>query len=122
MTGNNRWPEILPFTPHDHDVRLERNGSVYYIRGVKRYEPFRGDATWDGTLGGLVMLLATVIAAHLLWRSQDTWKVGVLHYQPSRLGGRIRLIHKERLPRGEQPDPRIQQLVEGVQRGDYDAD
>ena len=41
---------MLPFTPHEHDVRIARNGWVFYVRAVKVGEPFLGDVTWDGTL------------------------------------------------------------------------
>lgn len=114
-------PEMLPFTPHDHDVRVERDGWVFFVRGVKKYEPFRGDATWDGTLSGILFLLIAWSLAHLLWQAQDTWKVGILRYRSSRWGGRIKIVHKEQMPRGEQPYGRIRELVDEVHRGVYDA-
>jgi hypothetical protein len=44
VTGNESGPELLPFTPHDHDRRVERDGWVFFVRGVKKYEPLRGVA------------------------------------------------------------------------------
>lgn len=56
--------EMLPFTSHDHDVRVTRNGWVFYVRRVKAGEPFGGDVTWDGNLIGLVL---TPLLKGLLW-------------------------------------------------------
>jgi hypothetical protein len=124
-----RKPETLPFSPHDHDVRVERGDRVYWVRGVKRYEPFRGGSgldAGDGTLFGLVVALVlqavTWPLAHLFRRTQQTWKVGVLRYRPEPWwNSGIKVIHKERLPSGEQPHGRIQGLVADVNQGRYDA-
>lgn len=118
---NKSWPEMLPFTPHDHDQRVEHGGWVFFVRGVKKSEPLRGDATWDGSLGGFVLLILTIGLLHLWWKSQDTWKVGVLRYRSGRLGGRITVVHKELLPPRQGPTRRIAELVEEVERGRFDA-
>lgn len=114
--------ELVAFTPHDHDVRVERGDWVFYVRGVKRCEPFRGDATWDGTAFGLVMLVVAWVVAHLFWGAQRRWKVGVLRYRSGWRGGRIRLVHKEMLARGEQPQSRIAELVAEVEAGRFDVE
>lgn len=52
MTRDKGSSELLPFTPHDHDQRVERDPWVYYVRwwwrsqdawkvGVLRYRPGR---------------------------------------------------------------------------------
>lgn len=121
MPGDKEWPEILPFTPREHDQRVERDGWVFFVRGVKKSEPLRGDATWDGSIGGLVLLILSLGLVHLWWKSQDTWKVAVLRHRSSRLGGRIAVVHKELLPTGQEPTRRIAELVEDVEQGRFDA-
>jgi hypothetical protein len=112
---------MLPFTPHEHDVRISRNRWVFYVRGVKVGEPFRGDATWDGTLVGLVMTPIIKGVAALFWSRMTTWKVGILRYKDRKLGGRIRIVHKETLPPGQEPYERIAALVRAVNDGSFDT-
>ena len=50
-----------------------------------------------------------------------TWKVGVLRYKDRKLSGRIRVIHKDTLPPGQEPYERIAQLVRAVNDGVFDA-
>jgi hypothetical protein len=47
-------------------------------------------------------------------------KVGVLCYPRSWWGGRIRVLLKERPPDGQDPKARVQELVDAVNRGEFD--
>ena len=94
MNGTPESPQILSFTPHDHDVRFARNGWIFYVRGVKVGEPFVGDVTWDGSPLGLVL---TPLLKGMLWalrRPVKAWKVGVLRFKDRKLGGLISVVHK----------------------------
>ncbi len=58
--------------------------------------------------------------AALFLSRMGTWKVGILRYKDRKLGGRIRVIHKETLPPGQEPRQRIVQLVRAVNDGTFD--
>jgi hypothetical protein len=122
MTGDEHSREVMSFEPHSHDVRISQNGWVYWVRGVKRSEPLRSDRhTVDFSgVGGLILSLLLGWALEAWWERQTTWKVGVLRYKDSVMGGRIKLLFKEALPSGEQPGPRIAELADKVRSGAFD--
>jgi hypothetical protein len=71
----------LPFTPHDHDVRIVRGTWVYYVRGVKKSEPLRSNDFTDAS--GIVETILSLLVGWTLarwWDRQTTWKVGVMRY------------------------------------------
>ncbi len=111
---------LLPFTPKEHDVRIARDGQIYYVRGVKKGEPLRSDLFDASGLGEVIasLLLSWLLASW--WNRQTTWKVGVLRYPDTAWGGRLRIAHKELLPPGEQPAARIAELVNQVHQGRFD--
>jgi hypothetical protein len=111
---------ILPFTPHDHDIRIDRDGFIFYVRGVKIGEPFRATISWDGSLAGFLLTPALKVLAAAARQPVSTWKVGVLRMKNRKLGGRIKIVHRERLPRGTSPTARIAELAERVDAGDFD--
>jgi hypothetical protein len=112
--------EFLPFEPHEHDVRIARAGWIFYVRGVKRGEPFLGRVTWDGTLAGLVMMPVVKAAGVLFHRRAKTWKVGVLRVRDRKMGGRVKVLHKESLEVGDDLLVRIDVLANDVRNGRFD--
>jgi hypothetical protein len=122
MSGNEHAHEVISFEPHAHDVRISQNGWVYWVRGVKRSEPLRSDMHMVDTsgVGAIILSLLLGWALEAWWERQTTWKVGVLRYKDSLLGGRIKILLKEVLPSGEQPGPRIAELAEKVRSGAFD--
>jgi hypothetical protein len=112
----------LPFTPHEHDVRIVRDPWVYYVRGVKKSEPLRSNDFTDAS--GVVEAILSLLVGWVLtrwWDRQTTWKVGVMRYPHTVWGGRIRILHKELLPDGEPPAARIAELVADVNQGRFDV-
>lgn len=113
--------EMLPFTPRDHDVRIERGEWIFYVRGVKRFESFRIGTRWDGSPGSLPLLAIVKLLAFVSDRAQDTWKVGVLRCPSGWFGGLIRVVHQETLPPEVHPRARIAELVAEVESGAFDV-
>jgi hypothetical protein len=114
--------ELLPFAPKDHDVRIVRATWIYYVRGVRKSEPLRSNDFTDAL--GIVEVILSLLMGWVLtnwWDRQTTWKVGVLRYPDTALGGRIRILHRERLPDGEPPAARIAELVIEVNHGRLDV-
>lgn len=111
----------IQFTPNAHDVRVERQGWVYYVRGIKRGERFVGGGV---TLeGGIVIALLSLVAGRRIsgWYEAQPWKVGVVRLR-SDGGGLNRTVYKERLPAGVRPAGRIAELVEDVEHGRFHRD
>ncbi|GAB3246885.1 hypothetical protein GCM10027425_02450 [Alteromonas gracilis] len=113
--------EMLPFTPRDHDVRIERGGWIFYVRGVKRFESLRTETAWDGHPASLPLLAVVKLIAFVSREAQDTWKVGVLRCPSGWFGGLIRVVHQETLPPEVHPQERIAELVAEVEAGAFDV-
>jgi hypothetical protein len=107
-------------TRREGDVIIERGKWVYVVRHVRGRETLVSENWWDGTLGGLVVTLSTAVIETIVGETSKNWKVGVLRYRTG-LFGRIRVVFKERLPDGEDPAVRVQELVESVNRGEFDV-
>jgi hypothetical protein len=113
----------LGFEPRDHDVRIERDGWVYWVRGVKSVEPFLRDWVGSATgIGEFIFAAGLARALDLWWRRRRAWKVGVVRFKGSQWGpsGRFVVVHKEVLPSGMEPTERIAQLVASVRFGEFD--
>ncbi len=111
----------LPFTAKDHDVRIARDGWVYYVRGVKRSEPLDGGLGFgDGSLFGVAIWLLSGLAGRLLWRFQKSWKVGVVRFVDNDRVMPTSVVHEERLASGVRPGARIAELVSAVESGRFD--
>ena len=111
----------LPFTPKDHDVRIARDGWVYYVRGVKRSEPLDGGIGFgDGSLSGVAIWLLIGLAGRLLWRFQKSWKVGVVRFVDDDRVMPTSVLHEEKLASGVRPSARIAELVSAVESGSFD--
>lgn len=113
--------EMLPFTPRDHDVRIERGRWIFYVEWGQalRVAPHRdsvGRALCQPALLAIVKLIAIVSR-----EAQDTWKVGVLRYPSGGRAGLIRVVHKETLPLEMHPRERIAELVAEVEAGRFDV-
>ncbi len=113
---------MVPFEPNHHDVRVERNGWAYWVRGVRRSEQFLGDDTLLGpgiadAVAGLVISMV-----HGAFAERFRWKVGVVRVpDPSTFNsGGARVVHKEFLAIGTEPEPRIAQLVADIHAGRFD--
>lgn len=132
MAGSIPWWQTPPFTLRDHDVRIVRGRWIFYVRGVRVGEPFRGGVSgrggsgwggasdWEGFVLGLV-LTPFIKGAAALFRSRGkTWKVGILRHRNVRWGGIIRVVYKERLAPGQAPNQRIAELVKVVNDGTFD--
>jgi hypothetical protein len=128
----------LRFTPGPYDVRVERRigrrQEVLWVRAVKRGQPLRYDPELfrrDALLSAdpttrlvvAVLRLVAVPVERLVWHPRiersTTWKVGVIDPRGGRLGA-DRLLHRERLPKGVDPQARIAELVGEVEAGRFD--
>lgn len=121
MTEDQARVDGVHFTPREHDVRVQRGDWLFYVRGVKQGEGFLGGLSWDGDPFSLPVLLA-MEGVMALVRRPLRWKVGVVRL-PSATSwktGRIRVVHKERLPDGAEPAKRIAELVADVNAGVFD--
>lgn len=127
MARTSSWWEMPPPPLRDHEVRIARRGWIFYVRGVKVGEPFRrdntptfGDCSWQGIL--LALILTPIIngVAALIYGRVRTWKVGVLCHKDTKWAGIIRVVYKERLAPGQDPDQRIAELVAAVNHGTFD--
>lgn len=120
----NELPGELSFDLRDHDVRIERGEWVYFVRGVKSVESLAGDML-AGATGPVEAVLGffMVEVLDVWWRRKKAWKVGVLRVKGSRWGpsGRIKVLHKEVLTAGVEPNARIAQLAEEVLSGRFDS-
>lgn len=102
------------------DIVIERGEWTYIVRHVRGRESLVSENWWDGTLIGIVGTLLVAVIETVAADTSNYWKVAVLRYRTSRFG-RIRVLHKERLPDGEEPEARVNALVEAVNRGDYEG-
>lgn len=121
--ASRELPNELGFEPRDHDVRVERDGWVYWVRGVKSVEPLRRD--WVGSATGIgEFILAAVLTRtlDLWWRRRRAWKVGVVRFKNSQWGpsSRFVVVYKQVLPPGVEPTVRIADLVSEVRAGYFD--
>lgn len=107
----------IQFTPEPHDVRIERNGWVYYVRGVRRGERFVGGGLTPE--GGVAVVLIGLVAGRRLqaWHERQPWKVGVVCLRADG-GGIVRTVHKERA--GASPVARIAALADEVRAGRFE--
>jgi hypothetical protein len=107
-------------TPREGDVVIERDKWAYVVRHVRHRESLTGDSWWDGTIiGGLITLVAGSVET-IAGDTSKGWKVAVLCYPRSWWGGRLRVLLKERLPDGQDPEARVQELVDAVNCGEFD--
>ncbi len=65
--------------------------------------------------------LTTKSSTLLLPRRCGGWKVGVLRYRAGRIGGLIRVVHREPLAAATDPTARIAELVADVETGHFDS-
>lgn len=112
-----------------HEVKQERvqdpAGMSYCVRAVKlgvrlRKRADLGPGPQQSATDFVATFLADVVAPILsAWRAdrRDTWKVGILR-EGSLLGEKV--IHKERLNTGVDPEPRIRDLAELIRGGRID--
>lgn len=114
-------PEQVPFELYPHDVRVERGDDIYYVRGVRRWESYRASSGGpDFNIVSIALWLTMVAAGGVLRRHSKSWKVGVLSCRRGAIGGRIRLVYKERLAMSQNPVNRIAELVQDVDEGRFD--
>lgn len=123
MTPDRSQAELdgAPFDPEEHDVRLERDGWIYYVRAVRRTESLSGRGLDpNGSLLGIVVLVA-LEAIFGRFRERSRWKVGVVRLPSPRSWntGRPRVLHREVLDSGEEPGPRIAALAADVEAGAF---
>jgi hypothetical protein len=123
MTPDRTQAELdgAPFDPEDHDVRLERDGWIYYVRAVRRTESLAGRGLDpNGSLIGLAVLLA-LEAVFGRFRERLRWKVGVVRLPSPRSwnADRPRVLHRELLGSGEYPGIRIAALAADVEAGAF---
>lgn len=111
----------LPFTAADHDVRIPRDGWVYYVRAVKRGEPLDGGTGFgDGSLFGIAIWLLSGLVVRLLSRFQKSWMVGVVRFVDNDRVMPTSVIHEEKLASGVRPSARIAELASDVESGRFD--
>ena len=111
----------IPFTPKDHDVRIAREGWVYYVRGVKRSESLDGGMGFgDASLFGIAVWLLYGVLGGLLWHFQKSWKVGVVRFIDNGKVMPTSVVLEERLQPGVWPGARIAELVKDVESGRFD--
>ncbi len=108
----------MPFTPGEHDVRVVRQGCVYWVRVVKRGQPLRWDLSWDGSIGGFVAFLLVGWLLERWWASRSDWTVGVLCHRDS-FWGRLRVVHKELVPAGKNPVERVNDIAVAIEAGRF---
>jgi hypothetical protein len=104
----------------DGDVFIERGKWMYVVRRATSRQSLTRESWWDGTLVGFFGYLLFAGVEGLIAKSSHTWKVGVLRYPNTKLGGRIRVLTKEQLPEGVDPQSRVEELVVAVNKGDFD--
>jgi len=125
MTPKRSQAELdgAAFDPGDHDVRLERDGWIYYVRAVRRTESLSGRGLDpNGSLIGLAVLVALEAIFGRL-RDRLRWKVGVVRLPSPRSWNtdRPRVLHRELLDSGEDPGIRIAELAADVGTGAFRA-
>ncbi|HSX67403.1 hypothetical protein [Nocardioides sp.] len=109
----------ISFEPNEHDVKVTREGWHYWVRAVKSGQPLKSDVFKGGDLFDEVLNFMFG-SLHQRWLDgRETWKVGILAYRDSGWGGRFKVLHKELLAPGLQPDDRIAQLVNDVEAGRF---
>lgn len=114
--------EMIPFTPYAHDVRIQRGKHIFYVRGVRSWEPLARGSGWpDLSPGGFVIWLAVKTSTGMARRRSEGWKVGVLRYRAGKIGGPIRVVRRERLTQADNPTTRIEELVKAVESGQFDT-
>jgi hypothetical protein len=112
-----------------HEVKQERvqdpAGVTYYVRAVKlgvslrrRAEIGQGPQQSASDLAATILadVVVPIVSARRADR-EDTWKVGVLR-EGSLLGEKV--VHKERLRAGVDPEPRVRELVDRIRMGRLD--
>jgi len=107
-------------TPREGDVVIERDKWAYVVRHVRHRESLTGDSWWDGSIFGVIVLFVFEVVETIVGETSKSWKLGVLCYPRSRWGGRIRVLLKERLADGQDPEARVQELVDAVNHGEFD--
>lgn len=127
MTSTHRHQRLgVELYPHDRVV--VRGKGEYVIRAVKPTESFvggSGGGSLDFSVGGLVALLVWIVGAGL-WQvvavdRLHRWKVGVVRLPTGRWAvGAAGVVHKERLPRGADPEVEVSRLLRRVEAGDFD--
>ena len=114
VTGDN----ALPCTPTEHDVRIEREQWVYYVRAVHRGQLLKQDLA---PIDFLSLAFYVVFSGFVdEWRAGRPWKVAVLRRRAHGMW-RLQLLHKEILKPGEEPDVRRLELVAAVTSGKFVA-
>jgi hypothetical protein len=76
----------------------------------------RGTGRWRA----LVMMPVVKAAGVLFHRRAKTWKVGVLRVRDRKIGGRVKVLHKESLEVGDDLLVRIDVLANDVRNGRFD--
>lgn len=87
---------------------------------VRHRESLTSDNSCDGTLIGGIITLVSGSVETIAGETSKGWKVAVLCYPRSWWCGRLRVMLKERLPDGRDPEARVQELVDAVNRGEFD--
>lgn len=108
----------LPFTPTEHDVRVERGEWIYYVRVVHRGKLLKQDLSPIDVPSFVLHVLLSGVVDN--WRAGRPWKLGVLRRR-NRGAWRLELLHKEVLPPGTAPDLRRAELVDAVTAGRFDG-
>ena len=112
----------LGFAPGVHDVRVQTDRWIYYVRAVKKGVLLAGSGSHDGEdtliLLPLLLLLGRPLGA---WQSKRPWKIGVVRMPADRWGNTAqgRVVHKEYQPAGPVPIARLNELADEVRRGTF---
>ena len=104
----------------DSDEVITRGRRVFIVRKVRSRQSLVGRLEWDGTIAGFVGYVLVKAVEELIAKRSPFMTVAVLSYRNSRLGGRIRVIHKEKRLDPEEAEARVAALVELVDDGVFD--
>jgi hypothetical protein len=99
---------------------MARDRWVFIVRKVRSREALVGRTDWDGTIGGFFGFLLVKTVEELVAKRSPYMTVAVLSYRNRRIGGRIRVVHKEKRLGVEKAEVRFAALVERVNEGFFD--
>jgi len=129
--------DMVRFGVGPDDLRVARGDWVYYVRVVPRGAAFLGgrtsagsgggDLVADGDLSSLALAVLLVVPLKLLGSFSPArtrpraMKVGVVRVPDPRSWtvDRHRVVHRQRLARGEDPTPYVRDLAERAAAGEF---
>lgn len=107
-----------------HDARVECDGWIYYVRGVKRDSEFTGLSGWITSALSIEVALLLLRPLQRLVDRRKPWTVGVVRLGSVATWNSLtpKVVHREVLPAGEHPARRIDDLLAEAHDGRFAPD